>query len=120
MELYCEHETEDEIIITDAARLRQILTNLLHNAVKFTERGEIRFGYHIEAPYIRFHVKDTGPGIRKEYQEEVFDRFRKLETDKTHKIHRGAGIGLSISKNLVQLLGGDLWVDWKPQRLLSG
>lgn len=111
VELICENPSPDLVVRTDGDRLRQILTNLLHNALKFTERGEIRFGYHIEAPYIRFYVSDTGPGIKKEYLNEVFDRFRKLESEESHKIHRGAGIGLSISKNLAELLGGKLWVE---------
>lgn len=111
VQLICDHPAQDLFIRTDGNRLRQILTNLLHNALKFTQRGEIRFGYHIEPPYVRFHVSDTGPGIKREYLNEVFDRFRKLEPEENQAIHRGAGIGLSISKNLAELLGGNLWVE---------
>jgi CheY-like chemotaxis protein len=114
VELVCESPENDLLILTDGERVKQVLTNLLHNAVKYTERGEIRFGFRVEPPAVRFFVRDTGPGIRKDLLGEVFDRFRKLETEESNKLHRGAGIGLSISKNLVELLGGEIWAASEP------
>lgn len=111
VELVRDDKGSDVLIITDGDRIRQVMVNLLHNAVKFTKRGEIRFGYRIAPPHITFFVSDTGPGIREEFLEEVFDRFRKLEGEESDSIHRGAGIGLSISKNLSNLLGGELSVE---------
>ncbi len=102
-------------IISDPFRFRQILSNLLGNAVKFTDKGFIEYGYEIEDDknLIQFYVKDTGIGIPEEKAALVFDRFRQLEDSNTRK-YGGTGLGLTISKNLVHLLGGKIWVDSKP------
>jgi PAS domain S-box-containing protein len=102
-------------IISDAFRLRQILINLISNAFKFTEKGEVRFGIkNVDKDYIRFYVKDTGIGILKEKQQLIFDRFRQGFDSKT-KFYGGTGLGLAISKHLVELLGGEIFVNSEPE-----
>ncbi len=100
-------------LVTDSLRLKQILINLVDNALKFTEKGfvEISFNqrYIEEEPFVVFLVKDTGIGLSEKEQNEIFTRFTKLENS-GEKIYRGAGLGLSISKNIVKLLGGDIWI----------
>ncbi|MEZ5071437.1 MAG: response regulator [Bacteroidales bacterium] len=98
-------------VVTDGPRLRQVLTNLLQNAVKFTDEGEITFGCEPKENELLFFVKDSGSGIRADLLTEIFDRFRKLEDEGFAKNYRGAGLGLSISKNLVTLLGGRIWAE---------
>lgn len=110
IELIQRKEIEGLVVITDGARISQIFTNLLHNAIKYTDSGSITFGLKQEDEELRFYVKDTGEGIKSEYLEEIFDRFRKIETDRSKKIRPGTGIGLSISKTLTELLGGKMSV----------
>ncbi|NOQ25458.1 MAG: response regulator [Bacteroidales bacterium] len=102
------------IIYTDPVRLQQVLSNLIDNALKYTEKGFVEFGYIFEDSSnnenIKFFVQDTGIGLSKDQQEIIFRRFTKIENNKK-KIYRGAGLGLAISKNLIYLLGGDIWVD---------
>jgi len=96
-------------IVSDEVRLRQILSNLLGNAVKFTNSGTIEYGYQfLDNKTILFYVSDTGIGIDKEYQEMIFERFRQVENV---KLVAGTGLGLSISKGLVELLGGKIWLE---------
>ena len=97
---------------TDGFRLRQVLVNLVHNALKFTDTGSVEIGYHYSSKEknVLFHVKDTGIGIPAERIESIFERFRKLENMK-RKIYGGAGLGLAISKQLINLLGGRIWVE---------
>jgi PAS domain S-box-containing protein len=106
---------EDDIyIFTDSGRLKQILTNLIDNAFKFTEKGSIRFGYKEGSDnQLIFYVIDSGIGISEEKQEIIFERFRQVEEDYTRK-QGGIGLGLSICKGLVELLGGKIWVESTP------
>ncbi len=97
-------------LLTDETRLRQILMNLIGNALKFTHEGEIEFGYDIENDKIRFFVSDTGIGIAKEKQTKIFDRFQQAAHE-TEKIYGGTGLGLSIAKACTELLGGDIWLE---------
>ncbi len=100
-------------IYSDPARIQQIISNLIDNALKFTETGSVEFGYTIEdkpGRNIRFFVKDTGIGLTKDQQKIIFTRFTKAENDK-RKLYRGAGLGLAICKNLVNMLGGDIWIE---------
>lgn len=102
--------------LTDAYRLRQILTNLISNALKFTEHGTVEFGYSMKnGSDIRFFVKDTGIGIPADKHDMIFDRFRQADDTRT-RYHQGAGLGLSISKSLVELLGGQIWVESERDR----
>lgn len=100
----------------DPTRLRQVLANLVGNAIKFTEHGEVaikveraesedkdRFGLH-------FTVSDTGPGISSEAQAMIFEKFSQADSSTTRR-YGGTGLGLSISKSLVELMGGRMWVD---------
>jgi signal transduction histidine kinase len=97
------------IIKTDHTRLSQILRNLLDNSLKFTQQGEISFGYKLitEQKEIEFFVKDTGTGIPENKKKMIFERFRQAD-DSISKKYQGAGIGLSISKGLVELMGGTI------------
>lgn len=103
---------DESFIQTDKTRLRQIITNLLSNAFKFTTSGSIRFGYVQEKNELKFFVKDTGIGIDPSMHEIIFDRFRQVETSLTRK-YSGTGLGLSICKRLIELLGGKIWLESK-------
>ncbi|MCK5135689.1 MAG: response regulator [Bacteroidales bacterium] len=100
---------DDLNIITDPSRISQVLNKLIDNGLKFTEKGSVEFGYSIQQKNIEFYVKDTGMGLSEEQKEYVFERFRKAEDTKT-KLYGGAGLGLSICKKLVELMGGRIWV----------
>lgn len=102
---------QNVITLTDPLRLNQIISNLIDNAFKFTDEGFITFGYEIQkSNTLLFYVKDSGIGMDKKKKELVFERFRKIEDDKT-KLYRGAGLGLAICKSLIELLGGEIWVE---------
>lgn len=96
-------------INTDSSRLKQILINLLNNALKFTHEGQISFGYEQkDNKTILFFVRDTGIGIPENAKAFIFERFRQADDAKTREFG-GAGLGLTISKGLVDLLGGKIW-----------
>ena len=97
----------------DPYRLKQVLSNLLNNAMKFTDSGEITFGYSLlPGQKLRFFVEDTGIGIASENLEAIFHRFFKLEDD-INRLYRGTGLGLAICKQIVEMMGGDLSVQSK-------
>jgi len=98
------------IINTDINRLRQIISNLLGNSIKFTDKGSIKLGCGEEDDNVVFYVKDTGIGISEEYKDRVFNRFYKLGKDEK-SIYGGNGLGLTISKNLVEALNGKIWFE---------
>ncbi len=96
-------------IYTDANRLRQILSNLINNAIKFVDQGYIEFGYKQQGRNLIFHVEDTGIGIAQDKHELIFERFGQVES--TYKKNfQGTGLGLAITKKLVILLGGKIWL----------
>lgn len=102
---------EDFTILTDPNRIRQIFSNLLGNALKFTEKGYIEFGFELsQKGAINFYVKDTGVGIPKEKLELIFERFGQADDSKKNN-PKGTGLGLAISSKLADLLGGKLTVD---------
>ncbi|MFO8235573.1 MAG: transporter substrate-binding domain-containing protein [Bacteroidales bacterium] len=101
---------EESQIITDSTKLNQILVNLINNAIKYTKSGEIDFGYSLENGMLMFYVKDTGIGISNEFQTKIFDRFIQGELSITRE-YEGAGLGLSISKAYVEMLGGTIWIN---------
>jgi len=100
-------------LYTDKIRLRQVLNNLINNALKFTDKGFVELGFTLITvggrKMIRMYVKDTGIGISEEEQKYIFERFRKLDV-KEQKAQRGTGLGLSISKRLAGMLDGNLHV----------
>ena len=99
------------LISVDPVRLRQVLINLISNAIKFTEEGHIRFGYRQSAPdQLEFVVEDTGIGLPADQQEVIFERFRQVQSGNNRQ-YGGTGLGLAISRNIVQLNGGKLWVE---------
>lgn len=98
-------------IIADEMKLRQIFNNLIGNAIKFTHKGSITFGYDLNTDHtIRFFVQDTGIGILPEVQDKVFERFRQAG-ESIQKRYGGTGLGLAISKGQVDLMGGRIWVE---------
>jgi len=106
---------KNSIIQTDHTKLAQVLTNLIKNALKFTKSGSIEFGYNstaetLHATSLQFFVKDTGAGIPKDQMEMIFERFRQGSVSLT-RAYEGAGLGLSISKAFVEMLGGRIWVE---------
>ena len=96
-------------IHSERNRLTQLITNLLTNALKFTERGTVSFGYERRGDLLHFQVKDTGCGIAPERQKDIFDRFVKLSSHK-----QGTGLGLSICKSIAETLGGQIGVESEP------
>jgi PAS domain S-box-containing protein len=100
---------KEDKIKTDETKLIQIISNLLGNALKFTKKGYIDFGYVVKDKYLEFHFKDTGIGIPKDLHEKIFERFRQVETTLARE-YEGSGLGLSISKAYVELLGGKIWL----------
>ncbi|MFY9151480.1 MAG: PAS domain S-box protein [Prolixibacteraceae bacterium] len=101
---------KETIIFADVYRLRQILNNLMSNAIKFTTNGRIEMGYQTKGKMVEFYVRDTGIGIPAEYHELIFERFRQVESSTTREFG-GNGLGLAISKNLVELMGGKIWLE---------
>lgn len=99
-------------IQTDGNRIKQVLSNLLNNAIKFTKEGdgEIEFGYKTKANFIEFYVKDHGIGIAQKDQSLIFERFMQAKST-SGALNGGNGLGLSISKALVEMLGGTIHVD---------
>lgn len=100
----------ETIIYADPHRLTQIFTNLIDNSVKFTEQGGIKIGYSDKSKMIEFYIRDTGIGIPKEFHEVIFDRFRQVELSNSRRFG-GNGLGLAISKNLIELMGGTIWLE---------
>ena len=126
---------EETIVKTDRDKVYAILTNLIKNAIKFTHKGFIEFGFGstgsptvatitttglVSAPVeLEFYVKDTGIGIDPEKFEMIFERFRQ-GNETLNKKYEGAGLGLSISKSFVEMLGGKIWIEKDPELLETG
>jgi PAS domain S-box-containing protein len=100
-------------IHTDRTKLIQVVSNLLNNAFKFTKQGTVQFGYRLNKQEIEFFVRDTGIGVPADKQQIIFDRFYQIENDSARQ-YGGAGLGLSISKAYVELLGGKIRLESKP------
>ena len=98
---------------TDATKVRQILVNLLGNAIKFTDAGTVRLELDARGEHVVFSVRDTGPGIPPEQTERIFEAFTQLDQSRT-RVKGGTGLGLPVSRNLARLLGGDLEVESDP------
>jgi PAS domain S-box-containing protein len=122
VQLYLKRGVKDQdfTIQTESHRLKKVLTNLIGNAVKYTDSGRIEFGFepfNTEASkngtWLKFFVRDTGKGLDENHLPRIFDRFRN-SADPIRKLSEGAGVGLPISKAYVQLLGGEMWCDSEP------
>ncbi len=101
----------DEKILLDETRFTQVVTNLVNNAIKFTEKGTIEIGYDkYDAKSLIVYVKDTGVGIPDESKELIFERFRQSDESIADN-YGGTGLGLSIAKSLVELMGGEIWLE---------
>jgi len=108
-----DYEVEGEMpryLYGDDIRLKQVLTNICGNAVKYTEKGFVKFKVSVADNKLRFEIKDSGMGIRKEDLPKLFNTFQRLETENIHNIV-GTGLGLSISKTFVEMMGGQIIVD---------
>ncbi len=97
-------------VYCDRLRIRQILLNLLSNAGRFTTAGGVQVTASIDRNHLVFRVADTGPGIPREKQQKIFEPFQQLDAS-TRRLHGGSGLGLSISKRLVELHGGKMWLE---------
>lgn len=103
-------DNDEAIIKTDSEKVYAILTNLVKNAIKFTQTGSIEFGYDKSGETLTFFVKDTGIGISQKQKEFIFERFRS-GSESLIRNYEGAGLGLSISKAYAEILGGKLWFE---------
>ncbi|MGB9702710.1 MAG: PAS domain S-box protein [Candidatus Kapaibacteriota bacterium] len=101
---------DNSIIITDKDKIYASLLNLIKNAIKFTDKGEISFGYAKKGDFLEFYVRDTGSGIPSEKLGIIFDRFVQADT-RLSKPYEGAGLGLSITRGYVEMLGGQIWAE---------
>jgi two-component system, sensor histidine kinase and response regulator len=121
LELVCDvHPDVPPFVVGDPTRLRQVIVNLLGNAIKFTERGEV--GLHVEVKQkenasllVYFSVHDTGIGISESKRKVIFEAFTQADTSASRK-YGGTGLGLTISSRLVEMMGGQIWVDSNPGR----
>ena len=113
LKINCENSNQKFAINTDSTLLQSILHKLIDNGIKFTEEGEVEFGYRIIEPnFLEFFVRDTGIGIAERDQERIFERFHQLD-NRTIRAYEGTGLGLSISQHYVRMLGGSLKVKSK-------
>lgn len=109
-------ENVPEFLVGDVDRIKQILINVLNNAVKFTDEGEINFKISVEALrepsqiLLKFEISDTGTGIKKEDLEHLFESFERFDMERNRRVE-GTGLGLSICKNLVNLMNGGISVE---------
>ena len=104
-----------DVVAGDPGRLNQILINLLGNAIKFTHKGEVAVDVELESEseneiYLHFSIKDTGIGIPKEKQQKIFNAFEQADGSTTRK-YGGTGLGLAVSTQLVQMMGGQIWLE---------
>src|SRR5664280_1668 len=105
---------DEAVVRTDREKIEAVLTNLIKNAIKFTEKGSIEFGYVLksgsEPAELEFFVKDSGVGVSQQLKEIIFERFRQ-GSESLARNYEGAGLGLSISKSFIEMIGGKIWVD---------
>jgi PAS domain S-box-containing protein len=104
------HDSKFDILYADPYRINQILNNLFKNALKFSNSGNVHLATEIVDDFIQVSVEDEGIGIGEESREEIFEMFRQKEVT-LNRQYGGTGLGLSISKGIVELLGGNIWLD---------
>ncbi len=102
--------TGNDLIITDETRLRQILNNIIGNAIKFTREGKVKIIYELIDNQLFFTISDTGIGMNEQQKQIVFERFAQADTNISQEFG-GTGLGLAIAKSCVELLGGEIWVE---------
>jgi len=100
---------EEDIIESDEVKIRQIVNNLVFNALKFTQKGTIEFGYNLKENYLKFFVADTGIGIPSDKFKPIFERFQQVENGVSQS-RNGTELGLPISRAFAELLGGEIWL----------
>jgi len=103
----------DALVLTDSAKLSQILSNLMSNSLKFTDTGTIKIGYKLVEDFLEFCVSDSGIGISPEHHARIFDRFYQV-SNAMERLYEGTGLGLAISKAYVEHLGGKIWLTSEP------
>lgn len=110
--LICEKGLENfkSIVESDKVKLNQVLTNLLSNAFKFTDKGSVSFGYQLIENKLKFYVKDTGIGVEENLKNKIFDRFSQGNLNLS-KQHKGTGLGLAITKKIIELFHGEIWLN---------
>jgi signal transduction histidine kinase/ligand-binding sensor domain-containing protein/DNA-binding response OmpR family regulator len=118
IELICQTHDVPGMVVGDPTRLRQVLTNLLGNALKFTANGEIVVRAQVasqdgDTMMVQFSVRDTGVGIPVEKQQQIFEPFAQADSSTTRK-YGGTGLGLTVCLRLVEMMGGKLWVESEP------
>jgi PAS domain S-box-containing protein len=106
---------DDSFIKCDETRLAQVLSNLLENALKFTHNGTVEFGYTLDENKLHFYVKDSGVGINAKDHQHIFERFGQSDNE-ISKVKEGTGLGLAICKSIVELFGGEIWVESEPSK----
>jgi PAS domain S-box-containing protein len=109
-----EKELEPVRVMADPERLNQIFNNLLSNALKFTNKGFVQLEYSLMEKMVQFEVKDSGIGISKDFHAKIFDRFSQVEGSNSRQFG-GNGLGLAITKNLIEIMGGKIWLESKPE-----
>ena len=115
LSLEVETPTTLPTVYCDRLRIRQILLNLLSNAGRFTINGGVKVAVYVDRNHLVFRVADSGPGIPREKQQQIFEPFQQLDIS-TRRMHGGSGLGLSISKRLVELHGGKMWLESEEGR----
>ncbi len=101
---------KEAVIFSDREKIYAILTNLIKNAIKYTKKGKIEFGYVKIENHLEFYVKDTGIGIQHSKLDSIFDRFVQADLSNATE-YEGAGLGLAITKAYIELLGGNIWLE---------
>lgn len=110
IELKCDSRGENIAIMADSVRLKQIMLKLIDNALKFTQKGRVNFGYTIRDKEIVFYVKDTGIGIPEDKTEMIFEKFVQVDDTSVRK-SGGTGLGLSLSKGFATMMNGKIWCE---------
>jgi len=105
-----EFDNKKDEVFSDIGKLKQVITNLLSNALKFTNSGTVELAYILKNNFIQFSVVDSGIGIEKEFCSKIFENFRQVELTYSRNFE-GTGLGLSISKGFIEKMGGEIWVE---------
>jgi signal transduction histidine kinase len=96
--------------MADRTRLRQVMWNIVGNAIKFTEKGSVTISVQAQANHVLCSIRDTGIGIKEENVDAVFEQFRQIDGG-LNRVAGGTGLGMPITKKLVELHGGDIWLE---------